>query len=374
MRTQANPVVKEEERAGKHPGREMSQCKTCGSDIYKVKDGSPDKYAWQHDITAGAGIPHQAYPADTNVGQDAEKGIDVEAKRRTAYGDTKAPVDVDTLRESECPVCGNDDSWDGDRCQVCGFFRPPQMFMDPNTDVARQVDLRKDIAEQNGLPNPSMGPNGEQVGGDPSQSGTGGGLTLNPLDPSQISEDGMVAGEDPNADPNNPGGLGGIPNTDQADPNGIAAADEQAAGNAALVPGDLDANGQPIDPDAANRHFRQGGEPFTPGPNAPSPEQPMDPNGLDEEGNPLVEGAGMDTGQDGQQPAPPGDMEPGTPGDGVPDLVCPACGFQADGANPLSTGDNAMDPTAEPNGAIEGDACPQCGQAALMPISQVMVG
>ena len=124
---------------------------------------------------------------------------------------------------------------------------------------------------------------------------------------------------------------------------------------------------------AADKHFNQGGEAFTQGPNAPTPEQPMDPDEIAEDGtDPLA--AEQVPGEDGQEPGPVSDGEPGTPGDGVPDLVCPACGFQADGASPLSMGDSAEDPTAEPNGAMEGDACPQCGKAPLTPISQVMVG
>ena len=336
--------------------REEDYCKTCGGRIYKVNDGSPDKYAWQHDIEQGAGVPHQAFP-----GGKAVMGA------KTAYGDTKAPMDVDTLRESECPVCGNDDSWDGDRCQVCGFFRPPQMFMDPDTSIAGQMDLRQDIADQTGMPDPTMGADGETIGADPSQTNAGGGgLTLNPANPTDIQEDGIDGGVDPN-DP--------MADVDQADPNGIAAADMQEAGNEALMPQALDPNG--VDMGAADKHFNQGGEAFTPGPNAPTPEQPMDPANPEEIGedgtDPLTPEEEQGAQPDGQQPAPPSDGEPGTPGDGVPDLVCPACGFQADGANPLSVGDSAMDPTAEPNGAIEGDACPQCGQAPLTPIGQVMV-
>jgi predicted RNA-binding Zn-ribbon protein involved in translation (DUF1610 family) len=259
------------------------------------------------------------------------------------------------------------------------------MFMDPDTSVAGQVDLRQDTAEQNGLPDPMMNQEGDVTGAAPSQSGTGGGLTLDPADQSQITEDGLIGGTDPMSDPNAPG-LPLIPGTnprDQADPNGIAAADAQAAGNAALVPGDLDANGQPIpqtdmngqpiDPGAANNHFQQGGEPFTPGPNAPTPEEPMNPQALDEDGNPQNALPGTDTGEDGQQPAAISDGEPGTPDDGVPDLICPACGFQVDGAQPNSQGDSAMDPQVASPGGIEGDACPNCGKAALESISNVMV-
>lgn len=61
-----------------------------------------------------------------------------------AYGETKAPQDVDTLRAESCPVCGEADAFDGDRCQVCHFIQPPAMFTDPDTGVARQMDLKKD--------------------------------------------------------------------------------------------------------------------------------------------------------------------------------------------------------------------------------------
>lgn len=337
-----------------------------------------NSYAGEHHPALLGKIPGTGYSSapedikhEVNLSTEG-KGLSKESRmEHTAYGDIKAPVDVDTLRESECPVCGNDDSWDGDRCQVCGFFRPPQMFMDPDTSVAREVDLRKDVADQNGLPSPGMDANGEPTGSAGSQENMGGGLGLNdPMDPSALSEDGMIGG-DPN-DPSQPGNSDVMFNTDQADPNGIAAADAQAQANDMLVPGNLDESGQPIDPDAADRHFNQGGEPFTPGPNAPNPEQPMEPAALDEEGNPVDQGI-PEPGMDGQEPAPVSDGEPGTPDDGVSDLVCPACGFQADGGQPTSQGDSAMDPQVASPGMIEGDACPQCGQAAMQSISSMMV-
>jgi hypothetical protein len=341
-----------------------------------------NSYAGEHHPGLLGKIPGTGYssaPEDVKhaVNLKSEgKGVTKEGSRmdRLAYGDIKAPNDVDTLRESECPVCGNDDSWDGDRCQVCGFFRPPQMFMDPDTSVAREVDLRKDVADQNGIEQPGMNADGDVVGGAGAQENQGGGMGLNdPMDPSALSEDGMIGG-DPN-DPTQPGGGDAMPNTDQADPNGIAAADAQSASNDMLIPGNLDESGQPIDPGAANTYFNQGGEPFAPGPNAPSPEQPIEPGGLDEEGNPIdpSQQGIPEPGMDGQEPAPATDGEPGTPDDGVSDLICPACGFQADGGQPTSQGDSAMDSQVASPGMIEGDACPRCGQAAMQSISSMMV-
>jgi hypothetical protein len=54
---------------------------------------------------------------------------------------------VDTLRDEACPVCGETDSYDGNQCRVCGFVQPPEQFRDPDLDVAKQMDLRRDQTE-----------------------------------------------------------------------------------------------------------------------------------------------------------------------------------------------------------------------------------
>lgn len=82
-----------------------------------------------------------------------------------AYGETKAPQDVDTLRAESCPVCGEVDAFDGDRCQVCNFLQPPSMFTDPDTGVARQMELRKDEMGQQA----QVGLDGQPI---PGQEGT----------------------------------------------------------------------------------------------------------------------------------------------------------------------------------------------------------
>lgn len=61
-----------------------------------------------------------------------------------AYGEVVAPPKVDTLRDSICPVCGEEESFDGDKCMVCGYMKPPDQFMDPDLDKARNVDLRQE--------------------------------------------------------------------------------------------------------------------------------------------------------------------------------------------------------------------------------------
>jgi hypothetical protein len=73
-----------------------------------------------------------------------------EGQRRLAYGETKAPADVDTLRDEECPVCGQSDSYDGTECKVCGFVAPPKEFQDPDLELASKVDLRKNNLDLDG--------------------------------------------------------------------------------------------------------------------------------------------------------------------------------------------------------------------------------
>lgn len=255
------------------------------------------------------------------------------AMHTTAYGEIKAPADVDTLRDDTCPVCGEEDSYDGNRCQVCGFDAPPAMFRDPDLELARNFDLRKDIAEDAG-----------QV---PGQAGT-----------TAVPGQGMPAGQVPNPEPISPDQLGPNGEVQVLDPNGDPVAQEQALG---LSP--------ETDPEAAARHFNQGGESFTPGPNAPTepgqPEGPeneeqVDPEQLDENGQPVA---------DDGQPVDPGQGQgaPGTPADGVADLMCPACGFSADAAQPTSVDmDEQTLPQMGGGGTMAGDVCPNCGQAQMV--------
>lgn len=63
---------------------------------------------------------------------------------KVGYGEQVAPPVVDTMRDEECPVCGEKDSYDGDRCNVCHFMKPPDEFMDPDLEKAKQTDLRQD--------------------------------------------------------------------------------------------------------------------------------------------------------------------------------------------------------------------------------------
>lgn len=59
-----------------------------------------------------------------------------------AYGETIAPPKVDTLRDENCPICGEDNAYDGHRCSICGYVAPPSPFKDPDLGMASRIDLR----------------------------------------------------------------------------------------------------------------------------------------------------------------------------------------------------------------------------------------
>lgn len=147
--------------------------------------------AVQGSAGGGAGVrsalPELSAPLGVQQGSDqaaglgrvqasARAGVSGEVKHRTegsrsslptlAYNETRAPADVDTLRTESCPVCGETDSFDGDRCQVCNFIQPPAMFTDPDTGVARQMDLKKDQFDQG-----MVAPDGQPIEGIPDGSG-----------------------------------------------------------------------------------------------------------------------------------------------------------------------------------------------------------
>lgn len=299
--------------------------------------------------------------------------------RKLAYGETKAPQDVDTLREDACPVCGDRDTFDGATCQVCGYVAPPKMFQDPDLEKARQMDLRKDIADFQDPANPNqIGPDGQPLQ-DPADLDENG----NPVNPDAADPDaqpGTLPGEvqaevQPGGDPVgggsplDPAALG--PDGQPQDPNELGAPVDPAMlgpdGQPLQQPGQqqmVGPDGMPIGPQALPPGATtDDGKPFTPGPNMP--QGPGEPEGPEGPAGP------QDLDEDGQLPDPDaGQGVPGTPGDGVPDLQCPACGFQADATPPVSVDmDTAtMPPTGEatPDGVQAGDVCPNCGAAQLM--------
>ncbi|MGW1436853.1 hypothetical protein ACWD7M_16580 [Streptomyces griseus] len=272
---------------------------------------------------------------------------------RTAYGEIKAPQDVDTLREENCPVCGDADTYDGLACQVCGFISPPQQFRDPDLSKAKNMDLRKQVVDpaliddngelqrtdENGQPIPGQDPDAEE------QDGPEGDDQL--VDPEQLDENGLTP---------SPYGDQALDGTQQ----GPAMSDRN--GDGMIQPNEIDPEGNTnvqndvVDPElggqAAPRALPYGaqdhtGDPFTQGPDMPyKPGGPDGPDGLSDE--------------DERTGAP----VPGTPGDGFPDLFCPGCGFGADATPPQTQ--NMADQGAAADGIVAGDICPSCRRNQLL--------
>jgi hypothetical protein len=114
-----------------------------------------------------------------------------------AYGETKAPAEVDTLRDENCPVCGEDEAWDGTMCKVCGFVAPPKQFQDPDLSVARQLDLRKQQQEFDDsiVPNPDQG--GLMGDEQPELVCNNCGMAFPAAEPMSVDTDDPQAGVDP---------------------------------------------------------------------------------------------------------------------------------------------------------------------------------
>lgn len=212
---------------------------------------------------------------------------------RLAYGETRAPADVDTLRTESCPVCGETSAFDGDRCDVCKFVLPPPMFQDPDTSVAKQMDLEKEEFDQ-GMVNPDGEPiddvedqeqSMEDVPGQPDDEvadlfcpscgfSVDAAEPMTTNDPSMPSQEGVVEGDV-------------CPNCGEAtllSPNDVA----QMGGEVPQeVADDGDANGLPDDeePDADEDGFPDDSDPDADGDGIPDEEEeePVDPDAVEDE-------------------------------------------------------------------------------------------
>jgi len=94
-----------------------------------------------------------------NAWASKEGSVDIEdsSMKSLAYGELTAPENVDTLRLKDCPVCGEDDSWDSDgRCRVCGHIPPPEPFQEPNLDIAQKADMRSGPINPNLFKSPAF--------------------------------------------------------------------------------------------------------------------------------------------------------------------------------------------------------------------------
>jgi hypothetical protein len=342
-----------------------------------------------------------------------------------AYGEIKAPADVDTLREENCPVCGDKDTFDGIQCQICGFINPPEQFRDPDLDKAKQLDLRKQIVDPSLVDN-----NGElqrvnddgtgmpQQGEEPGEEQQLGpdGQPLDEDDPQMVDPDQL----DENGLPPSPFGDQALDGTQQMGP---AVSDRN--GDGMIQPDEIDPDGnvnaqpQLVDPEQGGqagprelpgRATDRMGDPFTPGPDMPRMQGPEGPEGglQDDDDDSGYQGPGMGSPQEpilahpgdytgdesetphwswnrdvsDEAPGPEQAEEPddprrrrfsvmaprtpkdGQPSDGVPDLNCLHCGFGADATAPQTQDmGNAAGAT---DGIVAGDVCPNCRKAQLL--------
>ena len=146
--------------------------------------------------------------------------------RREAYGETRVPSQVDTLRMEECPVCGEREVWSGDRCPVCGFIVPPSMFRDPDLTKAHQV--REQLDQQGEV---DLGPDGEQV--PPGEEGVPGQADKEGLPPGEeeAKEEGEPEEEDEEEIGSGDDADAQLLHPDQLAPDGVPAVQDDGQGN-----------------------------------------------------------------------------------------------------------------------------------------------
>ena len=256
---------------------------------------------------------------------------------KLALGEIKAPADVDTLRDPNCPVCG-DDAFDGAECSVCGFIQPPAFLRDPDLNKAQELDLRKDIAEDN--------PNAMQQ---------------EPLQPNDVANpdsmgdvEGLEDDTNANLDAVNPDEMpGSLPGEIQGEVQNLQTGTDGMVPEQGDVPTGPD--GMPVGPQPLPAEAQDPmGKPFTQGPDMPDgPGGPEGPAGAGEDQ------VGLTPGFDGQTGAPQAEQDAVQSG-----LTCDNCGFQAEASPPDSV--DPMDPDAGSDGTQAGDVCPYCGSGQLL--------
>jgi hypothetical protein len=124
-------------------------------------------------------------PADpTAKAREVRAAVNKEADIKTAENPlpqefmTRAPEEIDTLRDQQiCPVCGNDEM-QGESCQVCGFVQEPKGFDNP--DLSQATKIREEMKQKEeqaseGQPPPTQP--GEQIGEPQPNKQQGGPLT-----------------------------------------------------------------------------------------------------------------------------------------------------------------------------------------------------
>lgn len=148
---------------------ETPRAKRPASPASPSSGGTTVQMHWSEEQRKSPGFGGASQEHMREIGDKYERQVERQHRnlhrQHTALGETMAPAQVDTLRDEACPVCGESDSYDGDRCLVCNFIKPPDEFLDPDLEKAKQVDLRQDQqaqtqTTQDGLADPNQAQDG----------------------------------------------------------------------------------------------------------------------------------------------------------------------------------------------------------------------
>lgn len=298
-----------------------------------------------------------------------------------AYGETKAPSQVDTLRADRCPVCFDDEAFNGDKCNICGHVQPPKNFGDPDLTKAKELDLRQDKVEAAPEADPApAGPSGEPEE-DPFAIPPEEPSLADPTDPTggeaasdlQCTNCGEVfnAEGQPEASPSNDV-------TDEIPPTTPEDQQSDAPENPQSQTDDSDPADISDLADVSDEDLELGTEEDEVDPEA-SADAPVDEEPVD--GSPApVDDLAVDPAVDAiDEAADPADAEAGSltdlDGDGDVDEQDAALSQMADDLDTLAPAgaDQVEDPsvpeekTTETTSVVPNQTCPVCGQGSLIP-------
>lgn len=159
------------------PGDEVDVAWPTGGPSGKIPDG---KVVVEHDdpetvtVRSGGGPPYQYVTVSDESFDHAQQRVQesevapqrwmnrpwmaaqrkagFKVARKHAYGETVAPPQVDTLRDEMCPICGNDQNFDGDECQMCGYKAAPDFLSDPDLTKAQEIRDESEVEGGGELP------------------------------------------------------------------------------------------------------------------------------------------------------------------------------------------------------------------------------
>jgi len=152
-------VVSDEATDGLYPTWEVYAIDSNGDEDYigfiEYPDSRANDYGWKQQV---------ATRKSQSFGGRRVSSLQKSARRKVGYGEIVAPPAVDTLRQEECPICGGD-QYNGDQCLVCGFIKPPEMYMDPDLEAAGLQDLREEQGIDGAVPDQPNAMSGDMTPG-----------------------------------------------------------------------------------------------------------------------------------------------------------------------------------------------------------------